>query len=100
MRFHITVCCLISGVMLTGCTRPPESKSLPPLPVASGEIIRAVFPERILPADGTLTNYASKARTLNEGRVAIYDSGLVIITDPDGTKHVLQHYQFIELSFR
>jgi len=100
MRFHIIACCLLSGILLTACTRPPESKSQPPLPIASGEIIRAVWEESVVPASGILTNYAVKARTVTEGHVAIYDGGTVIITDPDGTKHGVRISNCIELSFR
>jgi hypothetical protein len=100
MRFYITVCCLFLGVTLIGCTRPPEAKPQPPLPIASGEIIRAVLEEEVVPANGIMTNYTVKARTITEGHIAIYDFGTAIITDPDGTKHGTRISNFIELSFR
>ncbi|HSY19224.1 MAG TPA: hypothetical protein VK815_12855 [Candidatus Acidoferrales bacterium] len=100
MRFYITACCLLSGIILTGCTRPLESKSQPPLPIASGEVIRAIWEEQVVPANGILTNYVVKARTVTEGHVVIYDGGTVIVTEPDGTKHGERISNFVELSFK
>jgi hypothetical protein len=100
MRFYITAFCLLSALVLVGCTRQPETKSQPPLPIASGEVIRAVWEESVVPASGILTNYIVKAHTVTEGHVSIYDGGTVIVTDPDGTKHGVRISNFIELSFR
>lgn len=100
MKFHTIACCLFFSIVLLGCTRQPETKSRPALPIASGEIIRAVLEEQVVPTNGMLTNYIIKARILNEGHVDIYDGGLVVITDPDGAKHGFSFHHFIELSYR
>ena len=100
MRFYIIACCLLTGVLLTGCTRPSEAKSQPPIPVASGEIIRVVWREQVVEPNGMLTNYITKAHVVTDGRIAIYEPGMVIVTESDGTKHGVGITGFIEMTFR
>jgi hypothetical protein len=91
---------LIFGFSFAGCSKQQEIKSQPSVPVASGDVIHAVWREEVVPANGMLTNYFSKAHIFTEGYVAIYDSGLVIISDLDGTKHGARIADFVELTFR
>ena len=102
MRFYITACCLLFGVMLVGCTRPPETKPQPPLPIASGQINHAIIEEENLRAEGVFTNYnfGYRTHTITDGHIDIYESGVAIITDTDGTKHCMRVGELHDLSFR
>ena len=100
MRYYIVACCLIASFMLAGCTRSSETKSQPPIPIASGEIIRVVWREQVVEPNGMLTNYIYKAHVVTDGRIAVYEPGMVTVTESDGTKHGVGITMFIEMTFR
>ena len=101
MKYHISVgslAVLLFGFILEGCAKPPDTKTQPPVPIASGELIHAYTTEGVPPAKGTDWTY--KVHTYSQGHIVIYESGISIITDPDGTKHGLTVFELKDLSFR
>jgi len=102
MKYGNSVCCLavlFFGFALSGCSRPAEAKSQPPVPIASGEIIHCMFSEDAAP-EGTNAVFKFIHRTYTEGHVVIYESGVVVFTEPDGTKHCARVGEVTGLSFR
>ena len=92
-RWAGTSLCLIS---LAGCSKPQKPE--PVLPIASGEIIRCVLHH------GIVYDYRNGESTnkllFTEGKVDIYSSGMVIITERDGTKHCGADAHFSEITFK
>jgi len=80
---------------LVGCSKPDKPEKT--LPIASGEVIRcALHPGVVYAYREGNTN----ALVFTEGRVDIYSSGMVIITERDGTKHCGGEAQFSEITFK
>ena len=101
MRYNISVGCLamlVSGFALSGCSRPSEAKSQPPVPIASGDVIHCVFSEDAAP-EGTNAVFKFTHHTFTEGHVVIYESGVLVLTEPDGTKHCSKVGDVTGLSF-
>ena len=97
MRYIVLLGCL--GSLLTGCSKPPGVASQAPVPIASGQLIHYIFAEDAAP-DGTNAVFKFTHRTFTEGQVAVYESGVVVITEPDGTKHSARLGEVTGLSFR
>lgn len=83
-------------ILLVGCSKSDKQQRA--LPAISGEIIRCVL------HPGVVYAYREQESTnrlvFTEGRVDIYDSGMIIITERDGTKHCAGTPQFSEITFK
>jgi hypothetical protein len=102
MTYNISIRCLallISSLALAGCSRPSEVKSQPPVPIASGDLIHCAFTEDAAP-EGTNAVFNYTHHTFTEGHVVVYESGIVVLTEPDGTKHCERIGEVTGLSFR
>jgi len=82
---------LILLVFLAGCAPPPQT------PLASGQVIRCTLGDKPVMRAGEIGSWSS--RTFTEGHVEIFER-VVIITDPDGTKHCAPHDWFKEIIFK
>jgi len=78
---------------LAGCAPPPQAQA----PLASGEIIRCSLGDKPVMRAGEVGSWSS--RLFTQGRVEIFER-VVIVTEPDGTKHCAPHDWFKEITFK
>jgi hypothetical protein len=90
-RYVLMVCVL--SITLISCAPSPQE----PKPLAAGEIIRCVLGDKPVMRAGETGTWSG--RNIVEGRIEIYER-VVIITDPDGTKHCAPHDWFKEITFK
>jgi hypothetical protein len=78
---------------LAGCAPPPQAE----LPLASGQIIKCVLGDKPVMRAGETGTWSG--RDFTQGRIEIFER-VVVITDPDGTKHCAPHDWFKEITFK
>jgi hypothetical protein len=84
---------LVLLVSLVGCAPPPQAQT----PLASGQIIRCSLGDKPVMRAGEIGSWSG--RDFTQGRVEIFER-VVIITEPDGTKHCAPHDWFKEITFK
>jgi hypothetical protein len=84
---------LLTLMALAGCAPPPQTE----LPLASGQIIKCVLGDKPVMRAGEIGTWTG--RDFTQGRIEIYER-VVVITDPDGTKHCAPHDWFKEITFK
>ncbi len=75
-------------MLIAGCS---------PSPVASGKIVRVTMGLKPVPRPGEGGNWS--AQTFTQGRVRIYPN-IVIVTEPDGTRHCAPPDWCSEITFK
>ena len=80
-------------VSLAGCAPPSQANS----PLASGQIVLCVLGDKPVMRAGEMGEW--RGQNITQGRVDIYER-VIIITEPNGTKHCAPHDWFKEVSFK
>ena len=84
---------LAVSLAIAACSPHPE----PQAPLASGQIIKVVLGDKPVMRAGEIGSWGG--RPFTQGRVDVYER-VVIVTEPDGTKHSAPPDWFSEVTFK